>query len=345
MLIRLKKAVVLLLSIILIVSLLSIPTSAASTKTVKTKYHIMAIGSSNTYRYLIPHILYRKYSVTTQLVTEPGLQGKSIKYFIQQAKKDYNPELFMVDLRWFIKYAGEPKTSKAFLNKAFKAVNRLTDKKIRSNAAYELLNHAKSKKLTKSQLKKKYPKWFSTKGAVFLKENEMHGFRSSSNHKVLSKKDYSKINEQLALSKDTENTLRSLLNYLNNNKINTLFTLTPYQTNENAMKYSNEVQALVQEYGFTMLNTNKNYNKLKVNFKTDFYNSAHMNINGAVKYSLYIGKYLNKNYKFKTKLNNTQKKDWKNDVKGYFKVKKQAYKKLYPKYKKAKVLKYVNYKF
>lgn len=69
---------------------------------------IVAIGSSSTYRYFIPTRIYEKYGVTSQVIAGASTSGKMFKYYIEEAKKLYDPDVFVVELRWFVKKQTPP---------------------------------------------------------------------------------------------------------------------------------------------------------------------------------------------------------------------------------------------
>lgn len=294
----------------------STPTESTTTTTSTTgvdKYDIMIIGASNVYRYFVPAIIYEKYGYTSQVVADASTIGPMFKYLIAEAATRYNPELFIVDLRWFINNQGEQKKSQTIIERNLNAINRIKTKSIRERAAKEVLEvFGFAGNMTTAQLKEKYPEWFtiSQDAKLFNSSDLLKGYRPSSRVAKVEKKDYSKFNESTPLYENTEKRLRSLLEFCQSNNCNVMFTLTPYVASETDMRYSNAVNSLLKSYGYTLLDFNKISNDVGLDFNTDFYNTRHTNINGAVKVSSYIGKYISKKYNIKASSNDLIKAEW-----------------------------------
>lgn len=297
----------------------STPTESTTTTTTTTsttgvdKYDIMIIGASNVYRYFVPAIIYEKYGYTSQVVADASTIGPMFKYLIAEAAVRYNPELFIVDLRWFVKYQKEPPKNPDIIKQNLNAINRIKTKSIRERAAKEVLEvFGFAGNMTTAQLKEKYPEWFtiSQDAKLFNSSDLLKGYRPSSRVAKVEKKDYSKFNESTPLYENTEKRLRSLLEFCQSNNYNVMFTLTPYVASETDMRYSNAVNSLLKSYGYTLLDFNKISNDVGLDFNTDFYNTRHTNINGAVKVSSYIGKYISKKYNIKASSNDLIKAEW-----------------------------------
>lgn len=95
--------------------------------------------------------------------------------------------------------------------------------------------------------------------------------------------------------KEEEN-LYELMDYLNKQNVEALFVASPIPvTKEDQMRY-NRISDIVETKGFRFLNTNNYYEEMGIDFSRDFYNSGHVNVYGAEKYTLFLAKYIKENY-------------------------------------------------
>lgn len=273
--------------------------------------NIMAIGSSNIYRYFVPAVLYEKYGVYSQVVADASTSGKMIKYYIAEGEKRYDPDLFVVELRWFIKKQVQPIRNKRNLNNAYRDVVKIKTASIRTSAAVEMLNIGLTgdNLLSAAELKQSNPKWFDTSNCtgLFDGSDKLNGYRIAAGYKKLAAVNYSGVTAKKAFSAATEADLRALLEYCKENKLNVLFTLSPYAMTESDMMLHNEAASIVKSYGFKLFDANKKLDAIGINYSTDFYNKWHTNACGAKKYTEYLGKYIKSNYKLKSSVSAKQK--------------------------------------
>ena len=282
--------------------------------------NIMAIGSSNVYRYFVPAVLYDNYGYYLQVVADASTSGKMIKYYIAEAEKLYDPDLYVVELRWFIKKQVPPKRNKSNLKNAYRDVIKIKDTAIRALAATEMLNMGlESNPVSLAKLKADEPKWFDTSNCtgLFDKTDEFFGYKPSAKCQKLATTDYSSVKQSKAFSTQSEADLRTLLEYCKKNKLNVLFTLSPYFMTESEMMLHNTAAEIVKSYGYKLFDSNKKLGAIGIDYSKDFYNEWHTNVYGARKYTEYLGKYIKSNYKLKSPLSDKQKSVLDNGLKSY----------------------------
>ncbi len=285
--------------------------SSGTTTVTKSKLNIMAIGSSNIYRYFVPAVLYDKYGVYSQVVADASTSGKMIKYYIAEAEKRYDPDMYVVELRWFIKKQVQPIRNKRNLNNAYRDVIKIKTSSIRTSAAVEMLNIGLTgdNVLSAAELKQSNPKWFDTSNStgLFDSSDKLGGYRIAAGYKKLATSDNSGVTAKKAFSEATEADLRALLEYCQTNKLNVLFTISPYVTTEDDMMLHNQAASIVKNYGYKLFDANKKLDAIGIDYSTDFYNKWHTNAYGARKYTEYLGEYINSNFKLKISLTSKQK--------------------------------------
>ena len=151
------------------------------------------------------------------------------------------------------------------------------------------------------------------RGGSYLK-----GFRTTTNtfnppQKILNEKI---VNEErtLALNPLLESELRELLDYCKEKNLNVVFTRVPhlvYRATFDRVKRSNRAGEIINSYGYDYINLERDWKKVGLDPKTDFYNYDHMNIYGSAKMTKYLGSLIRDKYNIvPDKLNDEQKAKW-----------------------------------
>lgn len=98
-----------------------------------------------------------------------------------------------------------------------------------------------------------------------------------------------------------QNALTELLDYCKVENVKVVFVLSAQYRDEQTLKYYNTLIDQINAYGFPVLNELKDFDKIGLDDKTDFYNANHTNIHGALKITDYLAQYLLDNYTFPEK--------------------------------------------
>lgn len=102
--------------------------------------------------------------------------------------------------------------------------------------------------------------------------------------------------EKISVDEETEKILIDLLEHLKTTDCNYLFVVSPYIEQEEHKKVFNYCEEIIKNYGYDFLDSNDYYEEMGINFDTDFYNEAHVNIFGAEKYTDFLASYIKQNY-------------------------------------------------
>ena len=131
-------------------------------------------------------------------------------------------------------------------------------------------------------------------------------------------------NKKAPLSPTAEAEMKKLLDYCKKEKINIVFFRAPHMIDENTVTRSertNTLEELITKNGFDFYNFERNYTKLGIDLKNDFYNYVHLNIYGCEKFTEYLGKLLVDKYNIgRTQLTEKQEKKWNNAAKSFRKL-------------------------
>lgn len=133
-----------------------------------------------------------------------------------------------------------------------------------------------------------------------------------------------KDNKKLPLTDTSVKELDKLLDYCDKNKINIVFFRAPHiidAATKPRSERTNTIKEIIEKRGYDFYDFERDYKKIGIDLKNDFYNYDHLNIYGAEKFTEYLGKLLVDKYHVgKTKLNENQQKNWKRAANSFRKL-------------------------
>ena len=100
---------------------------------------------------------------------------------------------------------------------------------------------------------------------------------------------------------DVAAVLNEVLDYCDEQNLDVLFVKVPQAVSEQAQARMNTLEDTVIARGYPCLDLMENMADLGILPETDFYNKAHTNIHGSLKYSRYLADYLTEHYGFTDK--------------------------------------------
>ena len=122
------------------------------------------------------------------------------------------------------------------------------------------------------------------------------GWEWMQGHRIVSEPTDFETSEKANLPDGTQKVLYDMLNFCTQEKIEVLFTVSPYViTLEDQMMY-NSIQEVTEQYGFRFLNANEYYEDMRIDFSVDFTDINHVNCFGAEKYTDFLEKYIKAHY-------------------------------------------------
>ena len=102
-----------------------------------------------------------------------------------------------------------------------------------------------------------------------------------------------------------------LLDYVENNKVKVLFVVTPQSVTD--VEKAGTLRAVVdkvEKRGHKVLDMRRDYDKVGIDCATDFYNTGHTNMHGAIKSSAYVTKHLMDEFSLEDKRGDIRYKIW-----------------------------------
>ncbi len=269
---------------------------------IENSIDIAFIGSSSSYRYYNIMDIWDSYGLTSCTYFGVDLPFEFTIPMMDYAQTMQSPQLYVIDLRsvleneFQIRYFGEHETSvhqEAFAN----ALDLLKDPVSRAQVVldnqyfedekylqiFKLLYNHEAFAISMSRLGTE-PLAFHGNQAMMLKiENVSDSYV-----------DFSQASDsEYILTDETKQYLSEVFDYCNQNNLNVYFTFTPYVDAVNAQDHNirREIGEYVTENGFYFTDFRSKFDEINLNTKTDFYDTRHVNLIGAEKYTQFAMEY------------------------------------------------------
>ena len=124
------------------------------------------------------------------------------------------------------------------------------------------------------------------------------GFVELHTHARMTEMDMSRVTGRTPLTPKSQEYLDRIIALTQKEGIPLMLLNAPYLVEEKDQHIYNEIAAQAGEQGLLFLNTNypSIYREMGLDFQTDFADHAHLNAQGAVKYTGYLGKWMKEHY-------------------------------------------------
>ena len=119
------------------------------------------------------------------------------------------------------------------------------------------------------------------------------------------------------LNKNAQELLTDLLDYGQREGLQFLFVVSPYRIQQSQQKEFNTIRDIVESYGQGFWNANEYYAQIGTDFSQDFGDSAHANLSGGEKCTLYLARYLKERYDLPDHRDDPDYADWRQDYAAY----------------------------
>lgn len=278
------------------------------------------IGGSACYYYWEPLEAFEQFGFTSYNFASDAMPPQIIKYCLKEVLKTQDPKLFVIDLRPFQYgdvYDEEIQTLR-YLREA--PLRNVIDGMKYSFNRFEMIENCVPHEEDKIYYHFDIAKYHSMFNSLFNIVNwkyifneypsETKGFFYYDSFNVLETEDVSDVEDELKLADEMNVLFIDLLEYCKEEKLKVLFIVHPYTINAYDQKKYNYMSRVIDEYGQDYLNANDYISDMNLNFATDFYDGAHVNILGADKYTHFLGRYIYENYKMIDKRTDSKYESW-----------------------------------
>lgn len=262
---------------------------------------VVFVGPSSVYRYWSPMKAWELYGFASYDFSVSGMSRAAILTAIKDLRRTQSAAVIVVDVRPFInvdKVNELDYPERNVLDSIDQSLIRLQGVKYLSDQSelsgreigseyMELVQYHNNKSALAEELN-----WqlidnrlnSSPDGEGFYK-----GFAIAAKHTYQSEEAV-RLSDRVA--EEVSGYYMDILEYGKKNDLALLFVASPLTVSERQSEVLNGMQAAAEEYGYGFIDGNRFYNEMDLDFMTDFYNSSHVNILGAEKWTEFIGDYL-----------------------------------------------------
>lgn len=274
---------------------------------------VLYMGTSATNRYYNPGQAYEEEGVAAYNMAVMGMPMFFMSTMIDEVEKTQDPGLYIIEIRNVLKSKDE--VTDAHIRRVTDSMKFSADRFKAVNIALEYTEGAKGELSDVDEEKLSYYipviKYHSratsgelTAGDVFLTDGQsaVKGYVLSPltvTQKAQKESVYS--DERSALAPEMAAAFEEALKRCDQLKAEgkeILFVLSPYVVREGQMDKFNTAKDMIEAHGFDFLNCNDAavLEEMGIDWETDFYNSKHVNYQGAEKYTRFLTKYIKENY-------------------------------------------------
>ncbi|MCQ2530410.1 MAG: hypothetical protein MJ086_04060 [Lachnospiraceae bacterium] len=275
----------------------------------KDSIDVVLIGPSTMYTSFYSPLAYEKYGFTSYSLATSSMTSAAYKSAVQIAEKEQHPDLYVVEI-WGFCY--EDQLEEVSLRKW---IDALPSSDIRNQTIEELVPEEEQSSF-KYPLIKYHSRWDDLGGCfkVFLdkKNIDKKGFsvtKSFATTPIIYP--YAPQESPYRIKESGFTYLDIFLNYCKEAGIeNILFVRSPELIQYTPVDSYYEMIDKIHAAGYDFLNMEAVEDEMGLDVNHDYYNSTHLNIFGAEKYTDYLSKYVMDNYNLNTNYAPEVKKEW-----------------------------------
>ncbi|MDE7277933.1 MAG: SGNH/GDSL hydrolase family protein [Lachnospiraceae bacterium] len=275
---------------------------------------IVMIGSSPVFPYYSTPKLWGETGIAAYPLSSNVQRPAAMKYLVKEAEKTQSPSLYIFEMRM---YTMEDEGLSENMAYTRGVTDNLKYSKNRVETIQALVPETEDRLSYYIDLFKYHTNWkmfaFSSewKNWRYEKKSELKGFQIKDEVGPTARPEAGGAEGELPIPAEQETCLRDLLQYLQENKLQALFIVSPYGESLEEQQMFNYMARIVEEAGYRFLNMNNYYDEIGIVFEEDFADYAsHTNAVGAEKCTAFLAKYLLENYSFTDKRGNETYASW-----------------------------------
>ena len=272
----------------------------------------VVIGASTVYRYYNPMEAWEKYGIASYAYGIAEAVGENTIFSLKDLLKHQKPKVVLIEVRGFL----GSRSMEGMATNIYRIIKNYTNPFKR----WEILNHYN--RMTGMHFSADELPYYLT--LIMNHENYWRLFESANWKRVLKggKRNTFVVNTRqfmgyamksrvvpqsaipydedykTELAQGGENALREVLSYCRKIGQEVVLVSSPYVYSEEDMGELNALEIIAEEYNVPFLNANRDQAKVGIDNSTDYYNSRHTNLLGAIKYTDYLLDYLTQHYQF-----------------------------------------------
>lgn len=288
---------------------------------------VIYLGGSVCIDSWMPYEAWRESGITSYALGKSKFPSFAYKPIIREALFRQNPQLLIIDVRPFVyTYTG-------LHDDVFSAVPIICCLKTYSpnrppiaKICYDIYSDEVAKGEREAAFEsfasmffdivRYHVSWVTLDSSFFsntgnsLPYNYSKGFNEVSQHETLALRDNSGITSSQAVNPRAESDLSALLDYLDSLGMDALFVVAPYGERADEKAQYNYLADIVVSRGQRFVDFNDFSDEIGIDGSTDFYNTNHLSVFGAEKYTAYLNAYMEDNYSIKSVHSDAQISSW-----------------------------------
>ncbi len=261
----------------------------------KNSLDVVYIGSSNAYVYFNTVLAYEEYGFTTGMMASDSQPIQVLNYLLKETRKRQKPKVYVIDLGHIHHYE----------NDEIGAIRKIIDE-----MPFSLNRLAITKKLLNESFidKKDYINYYFSfllyhstwDNFNNLKQNDLYkGYLLEKLTTSIIPQEKENWNDNVSyLNSIQKEALDKTIKYIKDENLEVIFTVPVKVYDTTKMGYINAATKIIEDNNLKVINFNT-IDELKIDYAHDLYNSEHLNVYGATKYTRYFAKYLKENYDLK----------------------------------------------
>lgn len=277
------------------------------------------IGASNVHAFWQSMFGWKQHGIAVWSYSIDALTAQGVKYLMIEARKTQPDALYIICLNTFKKPTEDT---------SLKAIHNAVDYMPLSVNKYNLIMALTKNYSFADRLEFFFPiirfhsRWDSLGSWVFGASGydykaSLHTEGFASGVEDLSKK-YKTYTNMTDVTEDIQQCLDDLLDYCDENQVNTLFVKVPQAESKTRQQRMNTLEEYILGRGYPCLDLMEYPEDYVLDLHSDFYNYLHTNVHGSLKFSDYLGKYLVENYHFTDKRGTAGWESWDESAESYF---------------------------
>lgn len=285
----------------------------------KDSIDILVLGNSSAYKSFSPLELWNKYGYTSFVCGAPAQKIQEGYYMLEDCLKEQKPKIVIYETEGIFNSYGrkingsdpQAKRDLIFLSNEVDGVNATLDV-VTANLCPLLKNHNRwsSLKAEDFTLTPNYSQHYVTKGYVFTKKVKPY----KGNKNYMKPSDYT-----TPIQYTNTYYLDKMKKLCEENGAEFVLMSSPLPRAWNDERHK-AVKGYADKNGLSYLDTNLHIKEMKINWSKDTSDKGyHLNVYGAKKNTLFVGKYLSERYELTDHRNDTAYSQWDKDYKIYSK--------------------------
>lgn len=275
---------------------------------------IVMIGSSPVFPYYATPMLWGETGIAAYPLSSNVQRPVAMKYLVEETEKTQSPSLYIFEMRM---YTMEDKGLSENMAYTRGVTDNLKYSWNRVRTIRAMVPETENRLSFYIDLFKYHTNWkmfalpAEWKNWCYHKENELKGYYVKDEVGPTPQPTAGGAEGKLAIPAEQEAYLKELLQYLQENKLQALFIVSPYGLTTEEQQMFNYMDEIIADAGFCFLNMNNFYDEIGIVFEEDFADYAsHTNAVGAEKCTLFLKDYLLENYSFRDKRGDTGYASW-----------------------------------